>query len=60
MMHKKQFAEEKTWVMDYWNHVLWSDENKINVFCSDGVKHVWRQPGEEYKDKCEKKMYKNK
>ncbi len=37
--------------MDYWNHVLWSDETKIN-FGSDGVKRVWRQPGEEYKDKC--------
>ena len=38
--------------MDYWNHVLWSDEMKINLFGSDGFKHVWRQPGEEYKDKC--------
>ncbi|KAK3569898.1 hypothetical protein QTP86_006848 [Hemibagrus guttatus] len=32
MMHKKarkQFAEDKqTKVMDYWNHVLWSDETK--------------------------------
>ncbi len=28
-----------------------SDETKINVFGSDGVKRVWRQPGEEYKDK---------
>ncbi len=55
-MHKKarkQFAEDKqTKDMDYWNHVLWSDEPKINLFCSDRVKHVWRQPGEEYKDKC--------
>ncbi len=54
-MHKKarkQFAEDKqTKDMDYWNHVLWSDETKINLFGSDGVKHVWRQPGEEYKDK---------
>ena len=25
---------------------------KINLFGSDGFKHVWRQPGEEYKDKC--------
>ncbi len=33
-------------------HVLWSDETKINLFGSDGVKRVWRQPGEEYKDKC--------
>ncbi len=38
--------------MDCWNHVLWSDETKINLFGSDGVKHVWRQPGEEYKDRC--------
>ncbi len=55
MMHKKaskQFAEDKqTKDMDYWNPVLWSDETKINLFGSDGVKHVWRQPGE-YKDKC--------
>ncbi len=29
----KQFAEDKqTKYMDYWNHVLWSDETKINVF----------------------------
>ena len=39
--------------MDYWNHVLWSDEMRINLFCSDGFKHVWRRPGEEYKDKCD-------
>ncbi len=56
MMHKKahkQFAEDKqTKDMDYWNHVLWSDETKINLFGSDGVKSVWRKPGEEYKDKC--------
>ncbi len=49
----KQFSEDKqTKDMDYWNHVLWSDETKINLFGSDGVKRVWRQPGEEYKDKC--------
>ncbi len=40
MMHKKtckQFAEDKqTKVMDYWNHVLWSDETKINISGSDG------------------------
>ncbi len=56
MMHKKarkEFAEDKqTKDMDYWNHVLWSDETKINLFGSDGVKRVWRQPCEEYKDKC--------
>ncbi len=53
MVHKKarkHSAEDKqTKDMDYWNHVLWSDETKINLFGSDGVKCVWRQPGEEYK-----------
>ena len=42
MMHKKarkQFSEDKQ--MDYWNHVLWSDETKINLFGSYGVKRVW-------------------
>ncbi len=56
MMHKKahkQFADNKqTKDMDYWNHILWSDETKINIFGSDGVKRVWQQQGEEYKEKC--------
>ncbi len=42
MMHKKsrkQFAEDKqTKDMDYWNHVLWSDETKINLFVTLSVK----------------------
>ena len=54
MMHNKackQFVEDKqTKAMDNWN--LWSDETKIGLFCSDGFKRVWQQPGEEYKDKC--------
>ena len=51
MMHKKackQFAKEKqTPDMYYWNHVLWSDQTKINLFGSDGVKCVRWQPGVE-------------
>ena len=48
----KQFAEDmSTKHMHYWNHVLWSDEMKFNLFSFDGFKHVWRRPGEEYKDK---------
>ena len=50
---RKQFAEDmSTKHMDYWNHVLWSDEMKINLFGSDRFKHMWRRPGEEYKYKC--------
>ncbi len=51
-MHKKARKDNQTKDMDYWNHVLGSDETKINLFGSDGVKRVWRQPGEEYKNKC--------
>ena len=55
-IHKKafkQFAEDmSTKHMDYWNHVLWSDEMKIDLFGSDDFKHVWRRSGEKYKDKC--------
>ncbi len=44
MMHMKahnQFAEDKqTKDMDYWKHVLWSDETKINLFGSDIYKNV--------------------
>ncbi len=36
--------------MNYWNHVLWSDESKVNSFDSDGVQHVWRRPAEEYQE----------
>ncbi len=44
-IQRKKFAENKhTKDMDYWNHVLWSDETKINLFGSDGVKCVWWQP----------------
>ena len=36
--------------MSFWDSVLWSDETKINLFRSDGVRYMWRWPGEEYKD----------
>ncbi len=56
LAHKKackQFAEDNlAKSMNYWNHVRWSDESKVNVFDSDDVQHVWRLPGEEYQDKC--------
>ncbi len=45
---QKQFAEDNLAnSMNYWNHVLWSDESKVNLFDSDGVQHEWRRPGEE-------------
>ncbi len=48
LAHKKackQFSEDNlAKSMNYWNHVLWSDESKVNLFDSDGVQHVWRRP----------------
>ncbi len=56
LAHKKackQFAEDYlAKSMNYWNHVLCSDESKVNLFGSDGVQHVWRRPGEEYQENC--------
>ncbi len=50
---RKQFAEDNlSKSMNYWNHVLWSDETKTNLFGSDCVQHVWRRPGEEYQENC--------
>ncbi len=50
---RKQFAEDNLAKnMNYWNHVLWSDESKVNLFDSDGVQHVWWCPGEEYQENC--------
>ncbi len=55
LAHKKackQFAEDNLASMNYWNHVLWSDESKVNWFDSDGVQHVWRHPGGDYQENC--------
>ena len=46
---RKQFTQDmQSKTMDYWNHILWSDETKINLFGSDDVQHVWRRPGEQW------------
>ncbi len=48
----KQFAEDNLAnSMNYWNHFLWSDESKVNLFDS-GVQHMWRRPGEENQENC--------
>ncbi|CAF2519523.1 unnamed protein product [Rotaria sp. Silwood2] len=38
--------------MNFWKHVLWSDESKFNLFGSDGKVIVWRSPKEEYDPVC--------
>ena len=43
-----QTCQQSTWITETMSYVLM----KINLFGSDGFKHVWWRPGEEYKDKC--------
>lgn len=35
----------KRWAVEQWKRVIWSDETKINLVGSDGIKWVWRRPG---------------
>lgn len=40
------------WSVHNWNQVIWSDETKISIFGSDGVKYVRRRPGEAFRPDC--------
>lgn len=37
---------------EYWNHVIFSDEKKFNVYGCDGGIKLWIGKGEELKDEC--------
>lgn len=42
-----EFAKRhQHWTVDDWRHVIWSDETKINRFCSDGRSWCWIRDGE--------------
>ena len=47
--HKKQhleFAKKyKSWIVEDWRNVIFSDETKINQFRADGRKWCWKKPG---------------
>jgi len=40
------------WTSDNWEKVLWSDETKISIYGSDGVRYVRRRPGEDNIPEC--------
>jgi transposase len=40
------------WTSDHWNKVIWSDETRISLFASDGVRYVWRRSGEDLRPEC--------
>jgi transposase len=42
-----EFAwQHKDWTIEDWKRVIWSDETKINRFCSDGCSWCWVRDGE--------------
>jgi transposase len=44
--------QHKDWMCDDWAKVIWSDETRISIFGSDGVKFVRRRPGEDMLPAC--------
>jgi len=41
----------KDWTIDDWRRVVWSDETKINRFCSDGRSWYWKRDGESQQER---------
>jgi len=41
--------EHQHWTVDDWRRVVWTDETKINVWGSDGVKYCWVRPDDPLK-----------
>ena len=44
--------EHLSWSLEDWGRVIWSDETKISIFGSDGVRYVRRRSGEDYIPEC--------
>lgn len=49
--HKKrrlEFAKKyKHWTVSDWSKVIFSDETKVNLYGSDGIRYTWKRPGEQ-------------
>lgn len=44
--------EHSTWTCEQWSTVIFSDETKISIFGSDGIKYIRRRSGEEHLPQC--------
>jgi 23S rRNA-/tRNA-specific pseudouridylate synthase len=42
----------KTWSIDEWKTVIWSDESCLTLFPTTGRVHVWRTPAQAYERDC--------
>jgi len=48
----KWAKDHANWTPEQWRHVLCSDETRISIFGSDGVRYVRRRPGEDCIPEC--------
>lgn len=45
------FAKKyRSWTVEDWSKVIWSDESKFNIFSSDGKEYCWKRVGEPLND----------
>ena len=52
-LKRLQWAKKHVnWTNEQWKNVLWSDETRISIFGSDGVRYVRRRPGEDCLPEC--------
>lgn len=51
--HRMEWCKErKSWTVDRWKSILWSDESCFSLFGSDGRVWVWRKIGERFLSDC--------
>ena len=48
----KWAKEHAEWTVEEWKNIIWSDETRISIFGSDGVRYVRRRPGEDCLPAC--------
>lgn len=51
-LRKKWCHDHKTWTLDDWKNVVWSDESLFTLFPTNGRVYVWRTPKEAYDPDC--------
>lgn len=49
----------RSWTVEDWKNVIFSDESKFNLHGSDGMIYVRRKEGERYSDQCTRKTVKH-
>jgi len=51
-MQTQGTKEHVTWTAEDWKKVIFSDETRISIFGSDGVRYVRRRPGKGCPPEC--------